>query len=152
MRTVPLRLLCITCVSRVASRGRSSLRSWSSSSSKTFYVGGCAEKREKKDAIWPNGTWYSLLMKPPWREKWVLKVYNIKFPDSLDAQSNSACASEPPWPPTFFITPSIPRATTISLQLQWSPLGGPFWSIFIQLEANFPRPVFSAFFKVTLDK
>ena len=113
---------------------------------------GVQKKREKKDAIWPNGTWYSLLMKPPWREKWVLKVYNIKFPDSLDAQSNSACASEPPWPPTFFITPSIPRATTISLQLQWSPLGGPFWSIFIQLEANFPRPVFSAFFKVTLDK
>ena len=108
----------------------------------------CRKKREKKDAIWPNGTWYSLLMKPPWREKWVLKVYNIKFPDSLDAQSNSACASEPPWPPTFFITPSIPRATTISLQLQWSPLGEPFWSIFIQLEANFPRPV-SAFFQRT---
>lgn len=71
-------LLYNTCVSRVVSRGRSCFASWSSSSSSfaedllalvlTRSRRVCRKKGEKKDAIWPNGTWYSLLMKPPWRK------------------------------------------------------------------------------------
>ena len=155
MRTVTLRLLVYynTCVSRVVSRGRSCFASWSSSSSSfaedllglvlTRSRRVCRKKRGE-EVLYGQ-------MAPDTHFSWShhegkmsLKVYN-KFPDSLDAPKQFRKIRCQNRQPNFFHKTAPSSISRYYITLAPVASSG---AIFIQLEANFPRPV-SAFFQRT---